>query len=53
MFAFLKNRIGFLDITTVVERAMNKIDFIANPTLEELFESDAEARIFAATLLEL
>ncbi len=53
VFAFLKNRIGFLDITTVVERAMNKIDFIANPTLEELFESDAEARIFAATLLEL
>jgi 1-deoxy-D-xylulose-5-phosphate reductoisomerase len=53
VFAFLKNRIGFLDITTVVERAMNKIDFIANPTLEQLFESDAEARIFAATLLEL
>ncbi|MFY7963456.1 MAG: 1-deoxy-D-xylulose-5-phosphate reductoisomerase [Chitinophagaceae bacterium] len=53
VFAFLKNRIGFLDITTVVERAMNKIDFIAKPTLEELFESDAEARIFAATLLEL
>lgn len=53
VFAFLKNRIGFLDITTVVERAMNKIDFIAKPTLEELFESDAEARIFAATLLQL
>jgi 1-deoxy-D-xylulose-5-phosphate reductoisomerase len=53
VFAFLKNRIGFLDITTVVERAMNKIDFIANPTLEELFESDAEARIFAATLLDM
>ncbi len=53
VFAFLKNRIGFLDITTVVERAMNQIGFIANPTLEELFESDAEARIFAATLLSL
>lgn len=53
VFAFLKNRIGFLDITEVVEQAINKIKFIAKPTLEELFESDAEARIFAATLMQL
>jgi 1-deoxy-D-xylulose-5-phosphate reductoisomerase len=53
VFAFLKNRIGFLDMTEVVERAINKIPFIAKPTLEELFESDAEARSFAASLMEL
>ena len=53
VFAFLKNRIGFLDITEVVERAINKINFIQKPSLEQLFESDAEARIFAATLMEL
>ena len=53
VYAFLKNRIGFLDITEVVERTINKIAFIAKPTLEELFESDAEARSFAASLMQL
>jgi 1-deoxy-D-xylulose-5-phosphate reductoisomerase len=53
VYAFLKNRIGFLDITEVVERTINTIPFIAKPTLEELFESDAEARNFAATLMEM
>lgn len=53
VFAFLKNRIGFLDMTEVVERTINTIKYIEKPTLEELFESDAEARIFAATLMQL
>jgi len=53
VFAFLRNRIGFLDITEMVERTMNKIKFIEKPTLEELFESDGEARNFAATLIEM
>ena len=53
VFAFLKNRIGFLDMTAVVEKSMEKIKFIEKPTLEELYESDAEARIFAATLMQL
>jgi 1-deoxy-D-xylulose-5-phosphate reductoisomerase len=53
VWAFLKNRIGFLDITTVVEKSMEKIAFIANPTLEEYYESDGEARTYAASLLQL
>ena len=53
VFAFLQNRIGFLDITELIERTINKIPFIEKPTLEELFESDGEARTFAATLIEL
>ena len=53
VFAFLRNRIGFLDITEMVERTMNKISFIENPTLEEYFESDGEARNFAATLIQM
>jgi 1-deoxy-D-xylulose-5-phosphate reductoisomerase len=32
---------------------MDAISFIKNPTLQEYFESDAEARNFAATLLKL
>lgn len=53
VWAFLKNRIGFLDITAVVEKTMETISFIEKPTLQEYFESDAEAREFAATLLKI
>jgi 1-deoxy-D-xylulose-5-phosphate reductoisomerase len=53
VFAFLRNRIGFLDITEMVERTMNKISFIENPTLEEYFESDGEARNFAASMIQM
>jgi 1-deoxy-D-xylulose-5-phosphate reductoisomerase len=53
VYAFLKNRIGFLDMTDVIERTMYKVPFIENPTLEEYFESDGEARNFAADLMRL
>jgi 1-deoxy-D-xylulose-5-phosphate reductoisomerase len=53
VWAFLKNRIGFLDITAVVEKTMETISFIKNPTLEEYFETDGEARNFAASLMKL
>ncbi|MEX6686139.1 1-deoxy-D-xylulose-5-phosphate reductoisomerase [Danxiaibacter flavus] len=53
VFAFLRNRIGFLDITEMVERTIDKIPFIEKPTLEEYFESDAEARNFAASLIQM
>jgi 1-deoxy-D-xylulose-5-phosphate reductoisomerase len=53
VWAFLKNRIGFLDITAVVEKAMAKIDFIEKPSLQDYFDSDGEARNFAASLLKL
>ncbi len=53
VYAFLRNRIGFLDMTDLVERTMNHVTFIEKPTLEEYFESDAEARNFAASLIKL
>jgi 1-deoxy-D-xylulose-5-phosphate reductoisomerase len=53
VFAFLRNRIGFLDMTDLVERTMQELPFIARPTLEEYFESDGEARNFAASLIKL
>jgi 1-deoxy-D-xylulose-5-phosphate reductoisomerase len=53
VWAFLKNRIGFLDITAVVEKTMEKIACIKNPTLEDYFESDGEARNFAASLMKI
>jgi 1-deoxy-D-xylulose-5-phosphate reductoisomerase len=53
VFAFLRNRIGFLDMTDLVERTMQELPFIERPTLEEYFESDGEARNFAASLIKL
>lgn len=53
VYAFLKNRIGFLDMTEVVEQTMSKIPYIENPTLEEYFETDGEARNFAASLIHM
>lgn len=53
VYAFLKNRIGFLDMTELIERTMEKIPFIAQPSIEDYYESDGEARSFAASLIHL
>ena len=53
VWAFLRNRIGFLDMTAMVEKTMENVAFIEKPTLQEYFESDAEARNFAASLINL
>lgn len=53
VYAFLKNRIGFLDMTDLIERTMQHVPFIAQPTLEDYFDSDGEARNFAASLIKL
>jgi len=53
VYAFLRNRIGFLDMTDVIERTMERVSFIQKPTLEEYFDSDGEARQYAADLIKL
>jgi 1-deoxy-D-xylulose-5-phosphate reductoisomerase len=53
VYAFLKNRLGFLDMTDVIERTMEKVSFIQKPTLEEYFDSDGEARNYAADIIKL
>jgi 1-deoxy-D-xylulose-5-phosphate reductoisomerase len=53
VFAFLKNRINFLDMTSLIEKTMEQVPFIEHPTLDEYFESDAAARNFAADIINL
>ena len=53
VWAFLNNRIGFLDITAVVEKCLQKINYIEKPNLTDYFESDGEARNFAASLIKM
>ncbi|MGG9963496.1 1-deoxy-D-xylulose-5-phosphate reductoisomerase [Ferruginibacter sp. SUN106] len=53
VWAFLRNRVGFLDMTAIVEKTMENIKFIPKPTMQEYFDSDGEARNFAASLINL
>ena len=53
VYAFLRNRVNFLDMTDVIEKTMQKVSFIQTPTLEEYFESDGIARNYAADLIKL
>jgi 1-deoxy-D-xylulose-5-phosphate reductoisomerase len=53
VWAFLRNRVGFLDMTAMVEKTMQHVAFIEKPTMQEYFDSDGEARNFAASLINL
>lgn len=53
VWAFLNNRIGFLDMIAVVEKTMENVGYIEKPNLTDFFESDGEARNFAASLMHL
>jgi 1-deoxy-D-xylulose-5-phosphate reductoisomerase len=53
VYGFMKNRLGFLDMTDVIEQTMDKIPFIEHPTLNQYFESDANAREYSASLINI
>jgi 1-deoxy-D-xylulose-5-phosphate reductoisomerase len=53
VYAFLHNKIGFLEMTDVIEKTMQHVSYIETPTLEQYSESDAEARNFAADSIQL
>jgi 1-deoxy-D-xylulose-5-phosphate reductoisomerase len=40
-------------MTELIERTLNKIDYIAHPSLDDYFETDGEARNYAASLIQL
>lgn len=44
---FLHDKIGFLQMSNIVEQTMHKTTFINNPTLEDYKQTDAEARLIA------
>ena len=49
--AFLRDEIGFLRMSDVIERTMAKASFIAKPSYEDYVATDAEARRLASGLL--
>jgi len=48
---FLNEQIGFLQMSEVIETCMAKLDFVAQPSLEDYFETDKQTRIFAKELV--
>jgi len=48
--AFLHDRIGFLQMSDVIEKTMEKCNFIKNPTYDDYVATDIEARQIAAGL---
>jgi len=49
--AFLKDEIGFLEMSDLVEFTMNSVEFIDKPTLEDYFSLDLESRKGASSFL--
>ncbi|WP_316749575.1 1-deoxy-D-xylulose-5-phosphate reductoisomerase [Pedobacter gandavensis] len=49
--AFLQDRIGFLEMSEVIERCMEEIGFIEEPGLNNYLETDQHTRIFANQLV--
>lgn len=44
--AFINNKVGFLQMSDLIEQAILNVNFIENPSLEELVETDKETRIY-------
>ena len=49
--AFLKDKIGFLNMSDLIADCMEKITFVSNPTLEDYVTTNKETRILANELL--
>ena len=49
--AFLKEKIGFLNMSDLIENCMEKITFVKNPTLNDYVHCDSETRRLAKKLI--
>lgn len=49
--AFLRDEVGFLQMSNIIEQTMQKASFIVNPTYEDYVATDKEARIIAEELI--
>jgi 1-deoxy-D-xylulose-5-phosphate reductoisomerase len=48
---FLKENVGFLQMSDVIEKCMSEISFIADPLLDDYIETDKLTRIYALELV--
>lgn len=50
--AFLQNKVGFLEMSEMIESTLQKVSFVEKPGLEDLEQSDREARTVAGELIK-
>jgi 1-deoxy-D-xylulose-5-phosphate reductoisomerase len=50
--AFLEEKVTFLQMPEIIEKAMQKVDYIRNPDLEDLIQTNTETRRITQLLLE-
>ena len=50
--AFLAKKIGFLQMPEIIEKTMEKVPFIAKPEVEDLIQTNSEARKMATSFTE-
>ena len=48
--AFLREEVGFLEMSDIIEDSMAKVAYIANPSYEDYVTTDRETRAYAARL---
>ena len=49
--AFLKEKIGFLAMSNIIEQTMEAVSFVSAPTYDDYVATDNEARVFANQLI--
>ncbi len=49
---FLKDRVGFLQMSDIIEKTLIKTGFVSNPSYEDYVNTDAEARRIAYELIK-
>jgi len=49
--AFLEDRVGFLEMSDIINETLNAVDFVKQPSLEDFIETDKKSRILAEELI--
>ena len=49
--AFLQDKIGFLEMSDLIEKCMSKVDFIQKPSIDDYIQTDQATRRLAQTLV--
>lgn len=50
--AFLQNKVGFLEMSEMIEKTMEQVAYIEHPTLEDYHQSDMDARAYTTEFLK-
>ena len=51
--AFLENKIGFVQMPDIIEKCINKADFVNRPNIDDYIETDLETRKLARNIMNI